>query len=93
MRTSSEMIVASARRAVPCGLIEQDALIDALLILLCRLRLPANAGAFRCSEALRLTLRELRADASRDAAAVQSLALFTLRFLRIHQQDGVPVQD
>lgn len=93
MAISSDMFLAPAHRAATSGLVEQDALIDALLILLCRLRLPVDTGAFPCSEALRLTLRELRADASRDAAAVQSMALFTLRFLRIHQQAAAPGQD
>gem|GEM_PF-6458489 len=93
MRLSSEMFVTPARRAAACGLVEQDALIDALLILLCRLRLPSDTGAYPCSEALRLMLRELRADANRDAAAVHSMALFTLRFLRIHQHAPASVQD
>jgi hypothetical protein len=93
MRISSETFVIPANRDATDGLVEQDALIDALLILLCRLRLPAETGAFPCSEALRITLRELRADAGRDPTAVHSMALFTLRFLRIHQPDRVSVQD
>jgi hypothetical protein len=93
MRIRSELAVNLPHGPATHDVIEQDALIDALLILLSRLRLPADTGAHPCSEALRLTLRKLRADADRDAAAVQSVALFTLRFLRIHQLPTAPLPD
>lgn len=93
MHIRSELAVNLPHAPATHDVIEQDALIDALLILLNRLRLPADTGAYPCSEALCLTLRALRADAGRDATTVQSVALFTLRFLRIHQLPSPPLPD